>query len=76
MLRLGVVGGAGDIIEQCGELVALGARHLSFGPPLGPDASAAMALLAKDVLPALRRMHRMEATPVAAVGSSSNPQPA
>ena len=36
MLRIGVVGTAGDLIPRLEGLVAMGARHLSFGPPLGP----------------------------------------
>jgi len=33
----------------------LGARHLSFGPPLGPDPVAAIRLLGDEVLPVLAR---------------------
>jgi 5,10-methylenetetrahydromethanopterin reductase len=29
-------------------------RHLSFGPPLGPDPLRAVELLGREVLPALR----------------------
>ncbi|MBC8161989.1 MAG: LLM class flavin-dependent oxidoreductase, partial [Roseiflexaceae bacterium] len=35
-------------------LVALGARHLSFGPPLGPDPLRAIELLGREVLPYFR----------------------
>lgn len=56
MLELGVVGSADDIVEQCGELLAAGVRHISFGPPLGPDPARAMRILGRDVLPALRRV--------------------
>jgi 5,10-methylenetetrahydromethanopterin reductase len=34
----------------------LGARHLSFGPPLGPDPVAAIRLLGEQVLPALAEL--------------------
>jgi len=34
-------------------LLAQGARHLSFGPPLGPDPEAAIAVLGGEVLPSL-----------------------
>lgn len=54
MLSLGIVGEADEVIEQCGELIAAGARHLSFGPPIGPDPRQALALLGERVLPALR----------------------
>ena len=37
MLSLGVAGDAADVIARCRVLCRLGARHLSFGPPLGPD---------------------------------------
>lgn len=49
MLRIGVVGGASDVIERLEPLVAAGARHLSFGPPLGPDRLHAVHLLAQVV---------------------------
>ena len=51
MLRIGVVGDAREVIAQCQRLQALGARHISFGPPLGPDPLAAIAVLGRQVLP-------------------------
>ncbi|MBC3191930.1 LLM class flavin-dependent oxidoreductase [Pseudonocardia sp. C8] len=54
MLDLGVVGGAAEVVEQCATLIEAGARHLSFGPPMGPDPLDAVALLGKEVLPVLR----------------------
>jgi 5,10-methylenetetrahydromethanopterin reductase len=54
MLSLGVAGDAGDVLARCRALVRLGADHLSFGPPLGPDPVAAVRLLGERVLPALR----------------------
>ena len=54
MLALGVAGDADDVIARCRGLQAAGARHLSFGPPLGPDPLAAVRLLGERVLPALR----------------------
>jgi 5,10-methylenetetrahydromethanopterin reductase len=54
MLRIGIVGTAADLIPRLEGLVAMGARHLSFGPPLGPDPLAAIELLGRDVLPRLR----------------------
>ncbi|MGI9145634.1 MAG: LLM class flavin-dependent oxidoreductase [Chloroflexota bacterium] len=54
MLRIGVVGTASDLIPRLEGLIAMGARHLSFGPPLGPDPLAAIQLLGRDVLPYFR----------------------
>jgi 5,10-methylenetetrahydromethanopterin reductase len=54
MLRIGVVGTAVDLIPRLEGLVDLGARHLSFGPPLGPDPLAAIELLGREVLPHFR----------------------
>jgi 5,10-methylenetetrahydromethanopterin reductase len=51
MLRIGVVGTARDLIPRLEGLVEMGARHLSFGPPLGPDPLEAIALLGREVLP-------------------------
>lgn len=45
MLRIGVVGAPRDVIARLEPLVAAGVRHLSFGPPLGPDPLAAISLL-------------------------------
>jgi 5,10-methylenetetrahydromethanopterin reductase len=53
MLALGVAGDATDVLARCRALRRLGARHLSFGPPLGPDPVAAIRLLGEAVLPAL-----------------------
>jgi 5,10-methylenetetrahydromethanopterin reductase len=56
MLDLGIVGGADEVIEQCETLMAAGARHISFGPPMGPDSPQAVRLLGEQVLPVLRRI--------------------
>ncbi len=53
MLSLGVAGDAADVLARCRVLYRLGARHLSFGPPLGPDPIAAIRLLGDQVLPGL-----------------------
>jgi len=53
MLALGVAGDAPDVLARCRALRRLGARHLSFGPPLGPDPVVAIRLLGEAVLPAL-----------------------
>jgi 5,10-methylenetetrahydromethanopterin reductase len=49
MLRIGVVGNAQDVIARLEPLVAAGARHLSFGPPLGPEPLRAVRLLGQVV---------------------------
>ena len=54
MLRLGIAGDAAAVLERCRGLVASGATHLSFGPPLGSDPVEAVGLLGRHVLPALR----------------------
>lgn len=54
MLQLGIAGTTQDVIERCRGLVAQGARHVSFGPPLGPDPVGAVNRLGSEVLPALR----------------------
>ena len=40
--------------RRLGGLVEAGVRHLSFGPPLGPEPLAALELLGREVLPAFR----------------------
>ena len=37
MMSLGISGTPDEVVERCRSLVAAGARHVSFGPPLGPD---------------------------------------
>jgi 5,10-methylenetetrahydromethanopterin reductase len=54
MLRIGVMGTARDLIERLEQLVALGARHLSFGPPLGPDPVEAIQLIGREIIPHFR----------------------
>jgi 5,10-methylenetetrahydromethanopterin reductase len=54
MLQLGIAGDADAVVARCAGLVAAGATHLSFGPPLGPDPLAAVRLLGSAVLPRLR----------------------
>ncbi len=54
MLRIGVVGTTADLIPRLEVLVQMGARHLSFGPPLGPDPLEAIEVIGRDVLPYFR----------------------
>ena len=55
MLRIGVVGTPFDLIERLEPLVAQGMRHLSFGPPLGPDPALAIRLIGQHIIPHFRR---------------------
>ncbi|WP_432563483.1 LLM class flavin-dependent oxidoreductase [Kineococcus sp. SYSU DK003] len=55
MLTLGIVGGVDDVVAQCAALLEAGVRHISFGPPMGPDATGAVKLIGSTVLPELRR---------------------
>lgn len=55
MLGLGVAGDAHDVAAECARLIADGARHISFGPPLGPDPEEAIRVLAAEVIPALAK---------------------
>ncbi|HJZ49528.1 MAG TPA: LLM class flavin-dependent oxidoreductase [Roseiflexaceae bacterium] len=54
MLAIGVVGSAQDVIARIAPLARADVRHISFGPPLGPDPLAAVQLLGREVLPYVR----------------------
>lgn len=54
MMQIGIAGSTDIIIERLHNLVARGAQHISFGPPLGPDLESAITLLGKEVLPHFR----------------------
>jgi 5,10-methylenetetrahydromethanopterin reductase len=54
MLRIGIVGAPEDVVRHLTGLVAMGVRHLSFGPPLGPDPLQAVQTLGREVLPHFR----------------------
>jgi 5,10-methylenetetrahydromethanopterin reductase len=56
MLRIGITGSGSDVLPRLKALVAAGATHISFGPPLGPDPLRAIEILGTEVLPALRQM--------------------
>ena len=53
MLNLGIAGNAEELAERCTTLIAAGARHISFGPPIGPDPERAVTALGLEVLPIL-----------------------
>ncbi|HEU5089404.1 MAG TPA: LLM class flavin-dependent oxidoreductase [Roseiflexaceae bacterium] len=54
MLRVGIVGNGRQVRQRVAQLAEQGATHLSFGPPLGPDPRAAIEILGRDVIGALR----------------------
>ncbi len=51
MLRIGLLGTAQEMIAHLEILIELGVKHISFGPPLGPDPLAAIEILGQTVLP-------------------------
>jgi 5,10-methylenetetrahydromethanopterin reductase len=53
LMSLGVSGTPDEVVERCRRLIALGARHVSFGPPLGRDRRTAVRLLGERVIPFL-----------------------
>ena len=55
MLRIGIAGSTDLLIERLEGLASLGLRHLSFGPPLGPDILSAIEAIGRDVIPQFKR---------------------
>lgn len=51
MMQIGIVGTTRDLIARLEKLAGLGVRHISFGPPLGPDIDSAIAAIGRDVIP-------------------------
>jgi len=49
MLRIGIIGQPSDVIARLEPLVAAGAQHLSFGPPLGPNPLETVTLLGQVI---------------------------
>lgn len=54
MLAMGVAGTAEAFCERLRPLILAGARHLSFGPPLGPDPVGAVRRLGRGVVEVLK----------------------
>ncbi len=50
MLRIGIAGTAASLVERLEGLADMGARHISFGPPLGPDILGAIEAIGQDVM--------------------------
>ncbi|MBK8026827.1 MAG: LLM class flavin-dependent oxidoreductase [Chloroflexi bacterium] len=57
MLNIGIVGTTRELIERLESLVALGVKHLSFGPPLGTVPLEAVRAIGRDVIPHFRNSH-------------------
>jgi len=55
MLAIGIAGTPHDLIARLEVLRDRGVRHLSFGPPLGPDILAAIQTIGREVIPHFRR---------------------
>lgn len=51
MLQIGIAGKTDDLIRRVEKLTNLGVKHLSFGPPLGPDVEYAIEAIGRDVIP-------------------------
>jgi len=54
MTQIGIAGNAQDLIPRVEKLVEIGAKHISFGPPLGPDLEEAIETLGNEVIPDFR----------------------
>jgi 5,10-methylenetetrahydromethanopterin reductase len=54
MLQIGIAGTSKDLIARLEKLVERGVKHISFGPPLGPDIHQAIEVIGRDVIPYFR----------------------
>jgi 5,10-methylenetetrahydromethanopterin reductase len=54
MLAIGIAGTPRDLLARLEGLRARGVRHLSLGPPLGPDPLAAIEAIGREVIPHFR----------------------
>jgi 5,10-methylenetetrahydromethanopterin reductase len=54
MMDLGIAGGPDDVVEQCGALIDAGVKHISFGPPMGPNTEESLTILGEKVFAPLR----------------------
>lgn len=55
MLQIGIAGTSGDLIARLEKLVERGVKHISLGPPLGPDIHQAIAVIGREVIPHFRK---------------------
>jgi len=51
MLKIGIAGTAKELIPRLEALAHAGARHISFGPPLGPNIDEAILALGREIIP-------------------------
>ncbi len=51
MLNIGIVGTVEDLIPRLDRLRDAGVKHLSFGPPLGPNLDEAIKIIGEKILP-------------------------
>ncbi len=54
MMQFGIAGDTKALIKRLEALADMGVRHMSFGPPLGPDLLAAIEQIGRDVIPYFR----------------------
>ncbi|MEZ4667014.1 MAG: LLM class flavin-dependent oxidoreductase [Anaerolineae bacterium] len=54
MLQIGIAGTASDLINRIETLVSMGVRHISFGPPLGPNIEEAIRAIGQNIIPHFR----------------------
>ncbi|MDQ7028191.1 MAG: LLM class flavin-dependent oxidoreductase [Anaerolineae bacterium] len=54
MLKIGIVGTTHDLIDRLEILAEMGVKHMSFGPPLGPNPLKAVQQIGNDVIPHFR----------------------
>lgn len=54
MMRIGITGTGQDLIARLETLVGMGVKHISFGPPLGPNVDEAIQIIGRDVIPHFR----------------------
>lgn len=54
MMHIGIAGTTRDLIARLEGLVEMGVRHISLGPPVGPDIGEAIRVIGRDVIPYFR----------------------
>lgn len=54
MLQIGIAGSSQDLTRRLESLVERGVKHISFGPPLGPDPLSAVRTIGSEILPNFR----------------------
>jgi 5,10-methylenetetrahydromethanopterin reductase len=51
MLKIGIAGTTDTLIQRLESLAEMGIKHMSFGPPLGPNILEAIEAIGRDVIP-------------------------